>query len=295
MENFEQTKTPVTNGSAPADTDCATNGSAPAYTATSTNATADTIPWDDAVAEGKEINVRLKAAERDQLRLGELAHKVVHPIYRENTFAKFAAELGIDEDTLGHYRTTYRAWKDIDLKAILPPGAKLPSFAALRELAPLPNRAELIKAEPNMSKRRAEVHRVLKNHPKILSAYPELSDASAARKLIGGAKRTKNGAKKPEDLRNIEGWYREQVAAVNAVINELNKQMEKCKPEQLATLDPTLLSDASQKLAEKSAEFEDWVNTPLEKAADALSQKGNRTVVTPDPNASRPIQPPEKT
>ena len=95
MKNSKPKKKPATNGSAPTDT----------------------IPWSGAVAEGKEIKVRLKAAERDKLRLGELAHKVVHPIYREETFAKFAAALGIDEDTLGHYRTTYRAWKDF-----LPPG-----------------------------------------------------------------------------------------------------------------------------------------------------------------------------
>jgi len=51
--------------------------------------------------------------------------------------------------------------------------------------------------------------------------------------------------------------------------------------------------DASQSLEKKSAEFVDWVDTPLEKAADALS---SRTVVTPAPKRSRrastkPVQP----
>ena len=92
----------------------------------------------------------------------------------------------------------------------------------------------------------------------------------------------KNGAQrvqKPEALKNIEGWYGEQIAAVNAIINELNKTMEKCDPElrkQLAVLEPSLLLDASQNLEKKAAEFADWVDTPLEQAADASS----RVVVT---------------
>jgi hypothetical protein len=111
---------------------------------------ANTIPWADAVVEGKELMAKIKDAERCQLRLGELADKVVHPTYGDHTFAKFAAKIGIDKNTLGHYRTTYRAWKDI-----LPPGAKFPSFAVLKELATVEDRAELIKSEPKMTKRRA--------------------------------------------------------------------------------------------------------------------------------------------
>jgi hypothetical protein len=104
----------------------------------------------------------------------------------------------------------------------------------------------------------------------------------------------KNGAQrvqKPEALRNIEGWYGEQVAAVNVVINELNKTMEKCGPElrkQLAVLEPNLLLDAAQNLEKKAAEFAEWVDTPLEQAADALEQKSSRVVVT---KRTRRIQP----
>jgi hypothetical protein len=107
-----------------------------------------------------------------------------------------------------------------------------------------------------------------------------------------GAKRKANRVQKPEGLRNIEGWYRDQVATVNAVINELNNTMDKCDPEQrkqLAALDPSLLLDAAQNLETKSAEFADWVDAPLAKAADELQQQGGRVVVTPDPN--KPIQP----
>jgi hypothetical protein len=111
-----------------------------------------------------------------------------------------------------------------------------------------------------------------------------------------GAKKEASGERKPEWLRNIEGWFNNQVAALNAVTNELNKIMEKCNPEQrkqLATLDPNLLLDAAQNLEKKAAKFADWVDTPLEEAADALVQK--RSVVTPAPKrtrrASKPVQP----
>jgi hypothetical protein len=144
-----------------------------------TIAQADTIPYDDAVSEGKEIVAKIEDAERGQLRLGELADRL-EPKYKDSTLAKCAKELGIEQSTLNHYRTVYRAWKD----NILPPGAKL---AVLKELATGPDRAELIKSEPNMSKRRAEVHRVLKDHPQraeILSEHPNLTCASQARNFM---------------------------------------------------------------------------------------------------------------
>jgi hypothetical protein len=116
---------------------------------------------------------------------------------------------------------------------------------------------------------------------------PAEAPAHTRRPKKNGAKREANREKKPEWLRNIEGWYRERVvAAVNAVIDELNKTMEKCDPEQrkqLAVLDPDLLLDATHNLKKKADEFADWVVTPLEQAADALTQKSSRVVITPEP------------
>jgi hypothetical protein len=109
-----------------------------------------------------------------------------------------------------------------------------------------------------------------------------------------GAKNEASGERKPEWLLNIEGWYSNQVGAVNAVTNELNKIMEECDHEQrkqLATLDPNLLLDAAQNLEKKAAKFADWVDTPLEEAADALIQK--RSVVTPAPKRTRRASQPE--
>jgi hypothetical protein len=101
----------------------------------------------------------------------------VKPEYGDSTMEKLAEKLGIKLSTLSHYRTVYRAWKDI-----LPPGAKFP-FAVLKELAAVPNRAGLLMAEPNMSKRRAEVLRVLRDHKEIIAAYPNLTCSNKARKI----------------------------------------------------------------------------------------------------------------
>jgi len=130
---------------------------------------------------------------------------------------------------------------------------------------------------------------------KTIEEEPVVEKPTRRPRRARGAKKEASGERKPEWLRNIEGWFNNQVATVNAVTNELNKIMEDCKPEQrslLGTLEPTLLLDASQSLEKKSAEFVDWVDTPLEKAADALS---SRAVVTPSPKrsrrASKPVQP----
>ena len=130
---------------------------------------------------------------------------------------------------------------------------------------------------------------------KTIEEEPVVEKPTRRPRRARGAKKEASGERKPEWLRNIEGWFNNQVAAVNAVTNELNKIMEDCTPEQrslLGTLEPTLLLDASQSLEKKSAEFVDWVDTPLEKAADALS---SRAVVTPSPKrsrrASKPVQP----
>ena len=70
----------------------------------------ETIPYDDAVAEGKEIVAKVEAAERGWLRLGELADQI-EPKYKDRTQAKLAAEIGVAKCTLDRYRTVYRSWE----------------------------------------------------------------------------------------------------------------------------------------------------------------------------------------
>jgi hypothetical protein len=114
----------------------------------------------------------------------------------------------------------------------------------------------------------------------------------------------KKGTKKPlneeqKRARETKGWFNDLVVRVNAVINELHKVMEHCEPEQhklLATLEPTLLLEAFQKGEKQAAKFVDWIETPLEKAANKLVREG-RVKITPAPKPARrasarnPVQP----
>ena len=147
--------------------------------ATDTTASVEQIPWKEAVARGKAIMARQVAAERSKYELGELAHKVVHPEYGDRTLAKFAKVIGENPKRLEEYRSVYRKW---DGAGIFAPGQI--SFAVLKELMNVPDRAELVAAEPNMSKRRAEALRVLKDHPEIRSEHPDLTCSKQARDFI---------------------------------------------------------------------------------------------------------------
>jgi hypothetical protein len=83
----------------------------------------DEFNWDDAVAEGRrlvaegkrlvaEANQMITTADRNDWRLAELFDQVVTQ-YKENSLAKFAAEIGIAHCTAKRRRTTYRNWKEI--------------------------------------------------------------------------------------------------------------------------------------------------------------------------------------
>jgi hypothetical protein len=110
---------------------------------------ADTIAWDDAVDEAKEILARIEAAEQSNMRLGELAAKV-ETKYKDHTLAKFAKAIGRSACTVARWRDVYRAWNPA-------PGRELPSasYAVLRELATHPKREELVRENPKMTKMQA--------------------------------------------------------------------------------------------------------------------------------------------
>ena len=86
-----------------------------------------------------------------------------------------------------------------------------------------------------MTKRRAEVHRVLKDHPQraeILSEHPELSCATEARKAIreynsGGAKE----AQADEWSTDNREWESELVVTLNN-FKRLVAFLKRCTPEQ---------------------------------------------------------------
>jgi hypothetical protein len=123
-----------------------------------TSAPTDTISFDEAVREGKEI---VANAERGQWRLGELADSVEKK-YGERKLAKFADAIGVAPCTLARYRDVYRKWKDI----CAPGRESMPPYAVLRELAQFathPKCKQLIQDNPKITKREAyELRRKLK-------------------------------------------------------------------------------------------------------------------------------------
>jgi hypothetical protein len=305
LEVHKQVKEPATNTSTPtADTSGSANTS--------------TTPTDTNEAEYLASVERCKAAIADiskkQWVLGDEADKV-EKRYGKNRLEHFARDIDFpgEPSTLGRYRDVCRAW---------PKNRGRPRFfASAQLLATHKDRFGIVERNPNISVREArEIIRkcnaglagaILAEAGDGENTEPTATTQEEDIKTNGGdnnvnsgekgakakgAKKEASGERKPEWLRNIEGWFNNQVTAANAVTNELNTIMEKCNPEQrkqLATLEPTLLLDAAQSLEKKSAEFVDWIDTPLEEAADALNQK--RTVVTPAPKrtrrAAKPVQP----
>ena len=144
-----------------------------------TSAPTETIPYDQAVAEGKKIVAQIDLAERGQLRLGELSHKS-EPKYGDRTQAKLAAEIGVAKCTLDRYRTVYRSWE-----GKLAPGPKSVSYAVLRELATHPEREQIIRDNPNITKREAQRKmRGLKSGSEHSSSEPQGSFVTDMRRYL---------------------------------------------------------------------------------------------------------------
>ena len=150
------TKSKKTNGSA--DTTALTD-----TPATDSAALADVIPFEDAVRECKEIRARIEVrnedTERDHFRIGEIADKVEKTKYGDRTYAKLAERSNIAYSCLKRYLSVYRAWKGTPFGA---PGPQSVSYSVLRELAALPevaglpNREQIIRDNPDITKREAE-------------------------------------------------------------------------------------------------------------------------------------------
>lgn len=103
------------------------------------------IDYEEAVHEGQQLVRRM---EGSQWRLGEIADRV-EPRYGKQTLARLAEEIGVDGLTLERHRSVFRAWKDISA-----PGPDL-SYSVMRELAAHPDRAQIVKDNPGITKREA--------------------------------------------------------------------------------------------------------------------------------------------
>jgi hypothetical protein len=102
--------------------------------------------YEAAVAEGKEIIAQIDSSRDKLLRLGELADEVERG-YGERRLERFAKEIGIAACTLARCRSVFRAW---------PKEAPAPkSYAVAQELQAHPNRFDVIRQNPDMTKREA--------------------------------------------------------------------------------------------------------------------------------------------
>jgi hypothetical protein len=175
-----------------------------------TSATTNTIPYDQAVAEGKAI---IENAERGQWRLGELAHSVEKQ-YGESKLAKFAEAIGVAPCTLARYRDVYRKWKDF-----CAPGRKSISdipYSVLRELATLDDhvREQIIRDHPDITKREAR---------------------EEVRKHKGNAKEKQQQEQENEWLRDNRRWFNDLVALGHQA-SRMAGVVDECTPEQLDNL-----------------------------------------------------------
>ena len=127
-----------------------------------TTAQIDTIAYDAAVREGKEIVLEIEAAERGQL--GSVNWRTGwSPSTATARLRNLPPRLVSHKCTVDRYRTVYRAWA-----GKLAPGPNLvPQYAVLRELATHPEREQIIRQNPNITKREAhDKMRALKRNEK---------------------------------------------------------------------------------------------------------------------------------
>lgn len=230
--------------------------------AADTSAPTDTIDYDAAVREGKEIVLEIEAAERGQLRLGELADNL-EPKYGDRTLSKYATEIDVAKCTLDRYRTVWRAWK-----ANLAPGPNSispPPYAVCRELAAHPEFIEqIIRENPNISKREAR---------------------NKMRNLLHDKKEKAEVAQEEDWGKHNRRWFQEICTLANdalraALVVIAEDKKEAATPEQLRRLakvvDPHLLPtvrNAGKALVKLADYLDELVEEPQQERRSAKAQE----------------------
>lgn len=108
----------------------------------------DPVIYDQAVAEAKQIIADLESSRSPLMRLGELADQVII-VYGEGRLKRFADDIGMVACTLERCRSVFRAWRTKEAPA------PVLSYSVAQELQAHPQRFELIKKKPDMTKREA--------------------------------------------------------------------------------------------------------------------------------------------
>jgi hypothetical protein len=174
---------------------------------TTTNNNNIIIPFDEAVAEGKDIVAKLGELDGEQtqlqLRLGELADKATTEAKEEKknygcrTLAKFAEAIGMVPCTLGRYRDVYRAWVKQGIRA---PGRV--SYSVMRALADHKDREQLVKDNPELTQGEAR---------KIARDYKE--------RKAGKGNKPEN---KPEEV-SADQWSKDKGRWFKQLVKDANK------------------------------------------------------------------------
>jgi len=127
----------------------------PSNVPTITTPAVATVEYEDAVIQGKAIVARL---ERDWWSLCALAARTKAK-YGQQTTKRFFADIGFPAGA--HRLNVYHAWRPIfdSWNGTSDPGPNSVSFTVLRELQAHPDRAELLKDKPTMTKEDAQRHK----------------------------------------------------------------------------------------------------------------------------------------
>jgi hypothetical protein len=222
---------------------------------TDSNSSANTIPYDQAVAEGKDIVAEEK---RGQLRLGQLAHNVEKK-YGDRTLAKFAKEIGISPCTLERHQSVYRAWKE-------KPAPGPVCYAVLRALQDHPDRYNIVKENPNLTQAKARDK---------MRDYKDAGKEKVAGKKKGSA----------DWDRHAKRWFKNVLTLANDAIRTAEVARQCSTPEQrdnlLMAVDPHLVADVREG-GKALVELADWLEERLEEASAKVIREG-RVKTSPKP------------
>jgi hypothetical protein len=154
--------------------------------------------FDVAVAECKEIIARIEARNeatgQDYDRIGEWADKL-ETKYGDETLAKFARAIGKSPSCVKRYRDVFRAFPGISA-----PERQSSSYSARKELATHPDRENIIRKNPNITKQEARCE---------VSRHRGIAEAKA--------QETKEEAEAAEALRETKKWFGDLVILANKI------------------------------------------------------------------------------
>jgi hypothetical protein len=172
------------------------------------------------IERGKELVQNIKTFVQrttdNQFALGELANKVQKD-YGTDKLGEFAKTIGIDYDTLKGYRTTWRAWKDSQVKP--------KTFSLAKALASYKDRDWYIQHWPDATEK--EAREDIREWKKQDKGKPEERKGVKLKPLI--ARTTKAVKKILEPGGDLEGNMKQIIALIDGMgydpIRELHDEL----------------------------------------------------------------------